>query len=134
MPLPASPRSSLPLLLALVLVAASARAGEIQLVSADDRGVTLRLDVTAFDLRPGPRRGPRLVGFPSHRFGYDGAPGRRGPRRASGVGCSCGGGGAGAEAPAGGDRHWEPVLKRALLNYEQGRRWRTPAPSPGRLE
>src|SRR5258706_12895465 len=44
-------RSILPPLLALVL-AAPVRAETIRLVGADDRGVTLRLDVGPFDLAP----------------------------------------------------------------------------------
>lgn len=232
MRLPSSPRSMLPLLLAFALVLAAPVRGEtIRMVGADERGVTLRLDVGPFDLRPAGGGRSELVGTglpgldlpgrprlpygyalialppganavasvvggdpeearasgklvigdrPAFRddldghgltptrepaepildgpwppspvqvgepftvrrqtmvavqiqpFRYDEATGQLWTRRSITVRLDfTGGAPAGALAPLAEDRHWEPVLKGAVLNYEQGRRWRAAPARPG---
>ena len=84
-------------------------------------------------------RGQTMIALQIRPFRYDEAAGRLWARRSVTVRLSFTGGTAPAAAlPAAPveDRHWEPVFKRAVLNYEQGRRWRAaPAsrrgPAPG---
>ena len=225
MRLSSSTRSILPLLVALALaLAAPARGESLRLIRADDRGVTLGLEVGAFELKsagggrfevvgtglpdldlPGRPRLPNgyalialppgatatasVVGGPAEElrepvrlvigdrpsfrddyggfglvptrepaeaildgpwpaspvelsapftlrrqtmvaiqvrpFRYDESSGRLWTRRAIVVRVDFLGGGGGSLAPIAEDRHWEPVLKGAVLNYEQGRRWRS---------
>ena len=222
-------RFLLPLLALLLVLAPAARASGIKLVSADANGVTLRMEITRFDLSaPGPkgrstlsvpefdmfdqtgraelpftkalialppgaravaqlveegavesREGVRLeiagkpgfrddpagvgiyptleeappildgpwptsdlaVGVPFdlrrqhvvvvqiHPFRYDEAIGRLTIRRVMTVRVSFSGGSAGRSLGIGGeDRYFEPVLRGSVLNYEQGRAFRSAPP------
>jgi len=76
-------------------------------------------------------RHQRLIAIQIRPFRYDEAAGRLWARRSVTVRVSFSGGAPARGGPARTeDRHWEPVLRRALINYEQGRSWRTPS---GRL-
>ena len=70
-------------------------------------------------------RGQRVVAVQVRPFRYDEATGRLWVRRAMRVRVDFAGAARVSEtaAPAA-DRHWEPVFRRALANYEQGRAWR----------
>ncbi|HEY6867315.1 MAG TPA: C25 family cysteine peptidase, partial [Candidatus Eisenbacteria bacterium] len=75
-----------------------------------------------FDLR-----GQRLIALQIRPFRYDEATGRMWGRRSVTVRLSFGAGTSPTTAPpsvAVEDRHWDPVFRRAVLNFEQGRRWR----------
>jgi hypothetical protein len=79
-------------------------------------------------------RGQRMVAVQIRPFRYDEAAARLWAHRRLRVriefaGVTAGGAAAGALAPALEDRHWDPVLRGAVLNYEQGRRWRTARPA-----
>lgn len=72
-------------------------------------------------------RGQRMVAVRIQPFRYDEAAARLWARRRQRVRVTFAGAepGSGGVAPAAlEDRHWDPVLRGALLNYEQGRRWR----------
>lgn len=79
-------------------------------------------------------RGQRLVAVRIQPFRYDEAAGRLWARRRLSVRVEFAGGTAGsrATAPAPDDRHWDPVLRGAVLNFEQGRRWRSARPAAKR--
>lgn len=88
--------------------------------------------VTPIDLgTPFTLRGQSMVAVQIRPFRYDEAAGRLWARRRLRVRIEFAGATAvpGALAPAFDDRHWDPVLRGALLNYEQGRRWRTAQPA-----
>jgi hypothetical protein len=72
-------------------------------------------------------RRQRLVAVQVRPFRYDEATGRLWVRRSLTVRVDFtrASPGAAAAAPVT-DRHWEPVFRNALANYEQGRRWRVP--------
>jgi hypothetical protein len=77
---------------------------------------------------PATVRRQRLVAVQVRPFRYDEAAGRLWVRRSLTVRVDFTGvapGAAAAAAPAP-DRHWEPVFRNALANYDQGRRWRAP--------
>jgi len=84
-------------------------------------------------------RGQRIVAIQVRPFRTAAPPGGLWLRGPPPVGVYCAGGAPGAPAAPrgapGADRHWEPVFRSALANYEQGRRWRTPlrpaGPAPG---
>jgi hypothetical protein len=75
-------------------------------------------------------RQQRLVAVQVRPFRYDEATGRLWTRRSLTVRVDFQGAasGAGLAVPAT-DRHWEPVFRSALANYEQGRLWREPRPA-----
>ena len=76
-------------------------------------------------------RGQRMVMVRIQPFRYDEAAARLWARRRLRVRIEFAGAaaGSGAVAPTPEDRHWDPVLRGAVLNYEQGRRWRTARPA-----
>ena len=78
-------------------------------------------------------RGQRVAAVQVWPFRYDEATGRLWVRRAMLVRVEFTGAAtaAGAAAPAA-DRHWEPVFRSALANYEQGRLWRVARAAAGR--
>lgn len=75
-------------------------------------------------------RGQRVVAVQVWPFRADEASSRLWIRRALVVRVDFAGGAEPALAAPAEDRHWEPVFESALLNYEQGRRWREPAAGP----
>jgi hypothetical protein len=79
-------------------------------------------------------RGQRMVSVRIQPFRYDEAAARLWARRVVRVRVEFSGAGAGAAplAPGPEDRHWDPVLRGALINYEQGRRWRVAPPAATR--
>jgi hypothetical protein len=88
---------------------------------------------TAVELgEPFTLRRQRLVALRLMPFRYDEATGTLWARRSMKVRVDFTGppGAPAAGAPAE-DRHWEPVLRNAVLNYEQARSWRA-APRPAR--
>lgn len=82
--------------------------------------------------KPFTLRGQRMVAVSVRPFRYDESSARLWTRRRLRVRIDFRG-----VAPARGvltpaaDRHWDPVLRGALINFEQGRTWRT-APTPAR--
>ncbi len=76
-------------------------------------------------------RRQRMVPIQLQPFRYDDATGRLWARRSLTVRVSFTGGTALRARPAAApeDRHWEPVLRGTVINYEQGRRWREPRPA-----
>jgi hypothetical protein len=80
-------------------------------------------------------RGQRMVAVRIQPFRYDEAAARLWARRRLRVRVEFAGAmaGPGAPAPAAEDPHWDPVLRGAVLNYEQGRRWRTARPAAARV-
>jgi hypothetical protein len=86
-------------------------------------------------------RGQRLVAMRLVPFRYDEAAGRLWVRRTMRVRVDFVGGGAIGLSPfsatptpaaAGADRGWEPVLQSSVINYAQGRAWRTAMGPPAR--
>ena len=76
---------------------------------------------------PATVRGQRLVAVQVRPFRYDEATGRLWVRRQITVRVDFTGAAPGAATGAAvTDRHWEPVLRSALANYDQGRLWREP--------
>ncbi|HKQ58541.1 MAG TPA: C25 family cysteine peptidase [Candidatus Eisenbacteria bacterium] len=75
-------------------------------------------------------RGQRMVAVTLHPYRYDEGARRLWTRRSMRVRIDFAGTllPGGTLAPATEDKHWEPVLKGALINYEQGRRWRVAPP------
>lgn len=80
-------------------------------------------------------RGQRVAAVQVRPFRYDEAAGRLWVRREMLVRVDFTGAGAVAAAVPAADRHWEPVFRGALANYEQGRLWRVPraAAAAGRM-
>ncbi len=78
-------------------------------------------------------RRQRVVQITLQPFRYDVATGRLWSRRSLTVRVRFVGAALGrlglSLAPAPQDRHWEPVLRGTVLNYEQGARWREPRPA-----
>lgn len=78
-------------------------------------------------------RRQRVVQITLQPFRYDVATGRLWSRRSLTVRIRFAGASPGrlglSLAPAPEDRHWEPVLRGTVLNYEQGARWREPRPA-----
>jgi hypothetical protein len=72
-------------------------------------------------------RGQRMVAVRLQPFRYDDASARLWVRRDMRVRVDFTGGGSSPSlaAPAAEDRHWDPVLRASVLNFEQGRPWRT---------
>jgi hypothetical protein len=79
-------------------------------------------------------RGQRLVAIRFQPFRYDEAAARLWARHRMRVRVQFAGAGAGSSAlaPATEDRHWDPVLRGAVLNFEQGQRWRVARPAATR--
>jgi peptidase C25-like protein/flagellar hook capping protein FlgD len=77
-------------------------------------------------------RGQRMVAVTLHPFRYDEAASRLSVRKRLRVRIGFAGASAGARLGAADDRHWDPVLKGAVLNFEQGRRWRVAPPAAAR--
>jgi Peptidase family C25/FlgD Ig-like domain len=76
-------------------------------------------------------RRQRIVAVRLMPWRYDAATGQLWSRRSFTVRVDFSGPSAASLALAVVDRHWEPILRNTLLNYEQGRRWRMAA-SPAR--
>jgi peptidase C25-like protein len=73
-------------------------------------------------------RRQRMVALQLAPFAYDEATGRLWTRSSLTVRVDfVGGSPPGTRLAPAEDRHWEPVLREALLNYEQARSWRAPA-------
>ena len=82
-------------------------------------------------------RGQRMVAVTLHPFRYDEAAARLSARTRLRVTIQFGGSLGGSREGVGttltpDDAHWDPVFKGALINYQQGRRWRTAPPTARR--
>jgi hypothetical protein len=84
-------------------------------------------------------RGQRMVAVTLHPFRYDEGAARLSTRSRMRVRIEFAGAGPTGDPGAGvletaarEDRHWDPVLEAALVNYAQGRRWRVAPPAARR--